>query len=171
MSTIRYDLASIKAFLFDMDGVLSSDTMPLAANGDLIRTTNIKDGYAMQLAVKKGYVVGIISGAYSESARLRFERLGVAFIYMNSPDKVQDYKDFLYRTNLKDENIVYVGDDMPDYEIMQRVGLPVAPASAAPEIKAIAKYISARNGGDGVARDIIEQTMKAQGNWISSNEN
>ena len=168
MSNIKYDLTNIKAFLFDVDGVLSSDCIPLAENGDPVRTVNIKDGYALQLAVKQGYQVGIITGAYTENIKLRFDRLGVQHIYLGSSAKMIDYEDFLRKTGLKDENIVYVGDDMPDYDIMQRVGLPVAPASAAPEIKAVAKYISASNGGEGVARDIIEQTMKAQGRWMKN---
>ena len=127
---------------------------------------NIKDGYALQLAVKQGYKVGIITGAYTENIRLRFERLGVQHIYLGSSQKMIDYEDFLRKTGLKDENIVYGGDDMPDYDVMKRVGLPVAPASAVPEIKALAKYISAKNGGEGVVRDIIEQTVKAQGRWM-----
>jgi len=166
MSNIQYDLTSIKAFLFDVDGVLSSDCMALSETGDPLRTVNIKDGYAMQLAVKQGYEVGIITGAYTENIRIRFERLGVQHIYLKSSVKIIDYEDFLQKTGLKDEEIVFAGDDIPDYGIMKRVGLPVAPASAAPEIKEIAKYVSAKNGGEGVARDIIEQTMKAQGKWM-----
>ena len=169
MSNIKCDLTGIKAFLFDVDGVLSSDCISLAENGDPIRTVNIKDGYALQLAVKQGYQVGIITGAYTENIRLRFERLGVRHIYLSSSEKLIDYEDFLRKTGLRDEDIVYVGDDIPDYEIMKRVGLPVAPASAAPEIKALAKYISGKNGGEGVARDIIEQTLKAQGTWMQNN--
>jgi 3-deoxy-D-manno-octulosonate 8-phosphate phosphatase (KDO 8-P phosphatase) len=167
MSNINYDLSGIQAFLFDIDGVLSSDCIPLDANGDPVRTMNIKDGYALQLAVKQGYQVGIITGAYTENVKFRYERLGVQHIYLNSTVKLIDYEDFIRKTGLKDENIVYVGDDIPDFDVMQRVGLPVAPASATPEIKAIAKYISPRKGGEGVARDIIEQTMKAQGRWMT----
>jgi len=166
MSNINYDLTRIKAFLFDVDGVLSSDCIPLSETGDPLRTANIKDGYALQLAVKQGYQVGIITGAYTENIRLRFERLGVRHIYLGSSEKLNDYEDFLRKTGLTDEAIAFAGDDIPDYEVMKRVGLPVAPASAAPEIKAIAKYISPKNGGEGVARDIIEQTMKAQGKWM-----
>jgi 3-deoxy-D-manno-octulosonate 8-phosphate phosphatase (KDO 8-P phosphatase) len=166
MSAIKYDLTTIKAFLFDVDGVLSSDCIPLSENGDPLRTVNIKDGYALQLAVKQGYQVGIITGAYTENIRLRFERLGVQHIYLKSSVKLIDYEDFLRKTGLKDEDIAFAGDDIPDYDVMKRVGLPVSPASAAPEIKALAKYISPRNGGEGVARDIIEQTMKAQGKWM-----
>ncbi|MDO4756153.1 MAG: HAD hydrolase family protein, partial [Parabacteroides sp.] len=127
---------------------------------------NIKDGYALQLAVKKGYQVAIITGGYTEAVRIRFSRLGITHIYMKSAVKLQDYHDFLEKTGLQPEEVMYAGDDIPDYEVMKVVGLPVAPADAAPEIKRIAKYISHKHGGQGVARDIIEQTMKAQGHWM-----
>lgn len=166
MSSINYDLKKIKAFLFDVDGVLSKDIVPLHPNGEPMRTVNIKDGYAMQLAVKHGYQVGIITGGNTEAVRLRFDRLGVQHIYMASAVKKHDFQDFLNKSGLSPEEIVYAGDDIPDYEVMKQVGLSVAPADAAPEIKAIAKYISHREGGEGIARDIIEQTMKAQGKWM-----
>ncbi len=164
---IPYDLTKIKAFLFDVDGVLSSDKIPLTENGDPARTVNIKDGYALQLAVKHGYQTGIITGAYTENVRMRFERLGLQHIYMASAIKINDYEAFLQKTGLDEESIVFAGDDLPDYEVMKRVGLPIAPATAAPEIKQIAKYISPLNGGDGIAREIIEQTMKAQKMWMT----
>jgi 3-deoxy-D-manno-octulosonate 8-phosphate phosphatase (KDO 8-P phosphatase) len=166
MSSINYDLNKIKAFVFDVDGVLSCDVIPLHPNGDPMRTVNIKDGYALQLAVKKGYQVAIITGGYTEAVRIRFSRLGITHIYMKSAVKLNDYQDFLEKTGLQSEEVMYAGDDIPDYEVMKLVGLPVAPADAAPEIKRIAKYISHKNGGHGVARDVIEQTMKAQGNWM-----
>ena len=166
MSSINYDLTRIKAFLFDVDGVLSREVIPLSPDGDPMRTVNIKDGYALQLAVKKGYEVAIITGGYTEAVRIRFERLGVRHIYMRSAIKVNDFEDFLRKTSLAPEQVMYAGDDIPDYEVMRRVGLPVAPADAAPEIKAIARYISSRKGGDGIARDVIEQTMRAQGTWF-----
>ncbi len=166
MSTINYDLTKIRAFVFDVDGVLSRDVVSLHPNGDPMRTVNIKDGYAMQLAVKLGYQVAIITGGYTDSVRIRFERLGVQHIYMRSAVKINDYQDFLNKTGLKPEEVMYAGDDIPDYEVMRLAGLPVAPADAAPEIKSIAKYISHKNGGDGIARDVIEQTLKAQGLWM-----
>lgn len=166
MSSINYDLNKIKAFVFDVDGVLSCDVIPLHPNGDPMRTVNIKDGYALQLAVKKGYQVAIITGGYTEAVRIRFSRLGITHIYMKSAVKLKDYQDFLEKTGLQPEEVMYAGDDIPDYEVMKFVGLPVAPADAAPEIKRIAKYISHKNGGQGVARDVIEQTMKAQGVWM-----
>ena len=166
MSTINYDLTKIRAFVFDVDGVLSRDVVSLHPNGDPMRTVNIKDGYAMQLAVKLGYQVAIITGGYTDSVRIRFERLGVKHIYMRSAVNINDYQNFLNKTGLKPEEVMYAGDDIPDYEVMRLAGLPVAPADAAPEIKSIAKYISHKNGGDGIARDVIEQTLKAQGRWM-----
>jgi 3-deoxy-D-manno-octulosonate 8-phosphate phosphatase (KDO 8-P phosphatase) len=166
MSSINYDLTKIKAFLFDVDGVLSNEIIPLHPNGDPMRTVSTKDGYAIQLAIKKGFHIGIITGGYTEAVRLRFSRLGVAHIYMGSSVKIKDFEDFMAKTGLGNEEVMYAGDDIPDYEIMSTVGLPVAPADAVAEIKQVAKYISHRRGGEGVARDVIEQTMKAQGLWM-----
>ena len=166
MSSINYDLTRIKAFVFDVDGVLSREVIPLSPDGDPMRTVNIKDGYALQLAVKKGYHVAIITGAYTEAVRVRFSRLGITHIYLKSAIKIRDYQDFLSKTGVQPKEVMYAGDDIPDYEVMQLAGLPVAPADAAPEIKQIAKYISSRKGGEGVARDVIEQTLKAQGHWM-----
>ena len=166
MSSINYDLKKIKAFVFDVDGVLSRDVVSLHPIGDPMRTVNIKDGYALQLAVKLGYEVAIITGGYTEAVRLRYSRLGIKHIYMRSAVKIHDYHDFLKKTGVQAEEVIYCGDDIPDYDVMREAGLPVAPVDAAPEIKAIARYISRFNGGDGIARDVIEQTLKAQGRWM-----
>ncbi|MDR2496461.1 MAG: HAD hydrolase family protein [Tannerellaceae bacterium] len=166
MSSIPYDLHRIKAVVFDVDGVLSGNTISLLPDGDPMRTVNIKDGYALQLAVKKQLHVGIISGARTASLHTRFAKLGITHIYLGSSIKLDDYYDFRALTQLDDDQILYAGDDIPDYHVMSRVGLPVAPADAAPEIKSIARYISPCNGGDGVARDVIEQIMKVQGLWM-----
>ncbi len=166
MSNINYDLNKIKAFLFDVDGVLSSSVIPLHPSGEPMRMINIKDGYAMQLAVKQGYELAIITGGNTDAIRLRFEGLGLKHIYMKSSIKIKDYNDFVQKTGFKPEEIVFAGDDIPDYEVMKQVGLPVCPSDAAPEIKSISKYISSKKGGEGIARDIIEQVMKAQGKWM-----
>lgn len=166
MSTINYDLTKIKAFIFDVDGVLSTDCIPLSVEGEPMRMVNIKDGYAINLAIKHGYGVAIITGGDTKAVQLRFERLGVKHIYMKSSIKIHDLNDYLQKTGYKPEEVIYVGDDIPDYHVMQVVGLPVAPADAAPEVKRIAKYISHKEGGKGVARDVIEQVLKAQGNWM-----
>lgn len=166
MSSINYDLKRIKAFIFDIDGVLSGDIVSVDPAGNPMRTVNMKDSYALQLAVKKGYHVAIITGGYTEALKESFSRLGISHIYMRSAVKVNDFNDFVSKTGLQPEEILYAGDDIPDYTVMKLVGLPVAPADAVPEIKQIAKYISARKGGEGVARDVIEQTIKAQGGWM-----
>ncbi|MFV0539502.1 MAG: KdsC family phosphatase [Dysgonomonas sp.] len=166
MSTINYDLSKIKAFIFDVDGVLSPNSIPLSLTGEPMRMVNIKDGYAINLAVKNGYSVAIITGADTENIKVRFSRLGVKDIYMKSRVKITDLNDYMQKTGFKPEEILYSGDDLPDYHVMEVVGLAVAPADAAPEIKGVAQYISHCKGGDGVARDVIEQVMKAQGKWM-----
>ena len=165
MSKIDYDLGRIKGLAFDVDGVLSADTIPLHPGGEPCRTVNIKDGYAIQLAVRKGFEVAIITGGRTEAVRQRFEGLGVQHIYMGASVKIISFEEWL-AIGLQADEILYMGDDIPDYEVMQRVGLPCCPADAAPEIKSIATYISPRNGGYGCGRDVIEQVMKAQGKWF-----
>lgn len=166
MSKIDFDLSTIKTFVFDIDGVLSSQTILLSPDGEPMRTANIHDGYAINLAIKSGYGVAIITGGNSQAVHVRYTALGVKHIYMKSSMKTKDFKHLLENTDYKAEEMVYVGDDIPDYEVMQQVALPIAPADAAPEIKSIAKYISPKKGGQGVARDIIEQVLRVQGNWM-----
>ena len=166
MSAINYDLKKIKAFIFDVDGVLSCQTIPMSPEGEPLRTANIHDGYALNLAVKCGYGVAIITGGNSRAVRVRYESLGISDIYMKSSIKLDDYRHYLQKTGYKPEEIIFVGDDMPDYRVMQEVGLPIAPSDAAPEIRAIATYVSPKKGGQGVARDVIEQVLKVQGCWM-----
>ncbi|WP_108822077.1 HAD family hydrolase [Dysgonomonas sp. Marseille-P4361] len=166
MSSINYDLTKIKSFIFDVDGVLSPSTIPLSKEGEPMRMVNIKDGYAINLAIKNGFDVAIITGADTENIRVRFSKLGVKEIYMKSRIKINDLNDYMQKTGYKAEEILYSGDDIPDYQVMKAVGLSVAPADAAFEIRGIAKYISHLKGGDGIARDVIEQVMKAQGKWM-----
>lgn len=166
MSSINYDLTKIKSFIFDVDGVLSPSTIPLSKDGEPMRMVNIKDGYAINLAIKNGFDVAIITGADTENIRVRFSKLGVKEIYMKSRIKINDLNDYMQKTGYKVEEILYSGDDIPDYQVMKTVGLSVAPADAAFEIRGIAKYISHLKGGDGIARDVIEQVMKAQGKWM-----
>lgn len=170
MSTIPVDIKNIEAIVFDVDGVLSSNTVPMYINGEPMRTVNIKDGYAINLACKKGLIIGIITGGRTEAVRKRFELLGVKHIYMGSSIKKNDFQDFLDKTGLKAENVAYMGDDIPDYEVMQRVGLPACPADAAPEIKSISRYVSHIKSGEGCGRDLIEQVMKIKGLWMDGAE-
>ncbi|MCL2649673.1 MAG: HAD hydrolase family protein [Candidatus Azobacteroides sp.] len=169
MSNINFDLTKIKSIIFEVDGVVSTDISPLHPTGEPMRMINTKDGYAMQLAVKQGIILGIISGCDTLAVKKRFEGLGFQYLYLNSKNKMTDFQDFLQKTGLLPEEICYVGYDIPDYEVMQIVGFPACSADAVPEIKAIAKYISSKNGGEGVGRDIIEQLLKTQGKWMQSN--
>jgi 3-deoxy-D-manno-octulosonate 8-phosphate phosphatase (KDO 8-P phosphatase) len=166
---INYDLSKIKAIVFDVDGVLSRETITMNINGEPMRTVNIKDGYAIQLAMKMGLRIVILTGAASESIRVRYENLGVKDIYMRCGVKISVYDEFLAKYGYNDSEIIYMGDDIPDYQVMKRCGCPVCPADACPEIKAISCYISDKTGGNGCGRDIIEQVLNAQGKWLSDN--
>lgn len=163
---INYDLSKIKAIIFDIDGVLSAETITMNAEGEPLRTVNIKDGYAIQLAVKMGLHIAILSGAQTESVRRRYEGLGVPDIFLKAAVKIKVYDDFLAKYRLSNENVIFVGDDIPDYEVLSRCGCPCCPADAAPEIKEICTYVSHKKGGYGCGRDIIEQVLRAQGKWM-----
>ena len=164
---INYDLKKIRAVIFDVDGVLSQNTITLASTGEPLRTANLKDGYAIQLACKLGLHIAIITGGNTEAVRKRYEGLGVKNLYMGCAMKLTAYNDFKAKYALADDEIVYVGDDIPDYPVMQLVGCPCCPADASTEIKAVSCYISEHNGGCGVGRDIIEQVLRAQGQWMT----
>lgn len=164
---INYDLSKIRAVVFDVDGVLSANTITLHPGGEPMRTVNIKDGYAIQLAVKQGLRVAIITGADVESIRMRYARLGVKDIFMGSSIKIKVYDMYLSDNGLTDDEVVFVGDDIPDYEVMSRCGCPCCPADACPEIKSVSRYVSGCNGGYGVGRDVIEQVLRAQGKWLA----
>lgn len=166
MSTINYDLTKIKALAFDVDGVLSSDVMQLHPSGEPMRSVNVKDGYALQLAVKRGLHIAIITGGRTEAVRKRFESLGITDIYMGSSVKIRDYREFRDKYGLTDEEILYMGDDVPDMEVLQECGLACCPKDAIGEVKSIARYISHCEGGRGCGRDVLEQVMKAQKLWM-----
>ena len=167
MSGIPYDLTHIKAFAFDVDGVLSASSIPLHPSGEPMRVVNIKDGYAIQLAIKLGYPVAIITGGDTAAVRKRFEGLGVVDLYMKTSVKISIYDEWLAKRHLTDAQVAFMGDDIPDMEVMRRVGLPCAPADACADILNEAKYVSPYKGGEGCGREIIETVMKAQGKWIA----
>lgn len=169
MANFKELLNNIKAFAFDVDGVLSNNCIPLHPNGEPMRMVNIKDGYAIQYAIKQGFHVAIITGGNTNAVRLRFERLGVEDIYMASNIKTNDLDEFLLKYSLSADEVLYMGDDIPDYQVMSRVGVPTCPLDAAPEIKTISVYVSPLKGGEGCARDVIEQAMKVQGKWMDDN--
>ena len=162
---IDYDLTKIRAVMFDVDGVLSRETIPLSADGLPMRTVNIKDGYAIQLAVKLGLTVCIISGATCEAVERRYRGLGVKDVCMGSSVKIEVFRQLLEKHGLKPEEVMFVGDDIPDYEVMRECGCGCCPNDAAPEIRELARYVSPRRGGEGCARDVLEQVMRAQGKW------
>jgi 3-deoxy-D-manno-octulosonate 8-phosphate phosphatase (KDO 8-P phosphatase) len=162
---ILADFKLIKTFVFDIDGVLASDTLLVLDGGQLIRNMNSKDGYALQLAVKKGYHVAIVSGGDSEAVKIRLERLGIKDIFLKVSSKKEKLAEYAAQHNLKWDEVLYMGDDIPDYACLQMVGLPCCPANAAVEIKQISKYISPLEGGGGCARDVIEKVLKLNGHW------
>jgi len=155
----------ITTFIFDVDGVLTDSSVHITPTGEMLRTMNIRDGFAMKAAIESGYNVCIITGGNNDGVRIRLKNLGIMDIYLASSDKVATFKEYTELYNIKPENVLYMGDDIPDYYVMQLVALSSCPQDASPEIKAISKYISHVNGGKGAVRDVIEQVMKVQGKW------
>ncbi|HRI20308.1 MAG TPA: HAD-IIIA family hydrolase [Panacibacter sp.] len=156
---------AVTTFVFDVDGVLTDGMLTVMPNGGMYRRMNIKDGYALQLAVKAGYKVVIISGGNSPEVEERLNKLGVAQVFMRVENKKRVLEDFMQQHNLTVNQILFMGDDIPDYEVMVFAGLPCCPADAATEIKQISKYISPLKGGEGCARDVIEKALKLHGHW------
>ena len=159
-------LHAIKAFVFDFDGVMTDGSVWTFADRETVRCGNIKDGYAIQYAVKKGYIIAVISGATSMSINNRMEALGVTQIYTGCASKMETYCRFLKDNGLEKHEVVCMGDDIPDYKMMKNCGVAACPADAAEEIKDISDYISCYGGGKGCVRDIIEQTLRLQDKWF-----
>lgn len=158
-------LRSVKCFVFDVDGVLTNGQLLVTHEGQLLRSMNIKDGYALQLAIKEGYEVIIISGAVSEGVVKRLNGLGIKEVYSGVPDKKQKLQEILNTHRLSSEQILYMGDDMPDVEVMQFCGVPCCPADAIQQVKKISIYTSEKKGGEGCVRDIVEQVLTLHGKW------
>lgn len=155
----------IDTFIFDVDGVLTDSSVHITPTGEMLRIMNIRDGFAMKAALESGYQVCIISGGSNEGVRIRLRNLGITDIYLAASNKVETYNEYIELYKIQPEKVLYMGDDIPDYHVMQLVGLPSCPQDSSPEIKAISKYISHKNGGKGAVRDVIEQVMKTQGKW------
>lgn len=170
MSAIDYDLKRIKGIAFDVDGVLSASIVPIDISGEPLRMMNIKDGYAIQFAIKQGLNIAIITGCNSQAVYTRFKELGVKDIYMSSAIKMPDLIDWMEKHRFEPENVAYMGDDIPDIQLMNSVGLSAAPQDAATDIRLIAKYISPLKGGEGCGRDLIEQVLRAQNKWLNGEE-
>ncbi len=167
MESYLNKLKDITTLIFDVDGVLTDGSVSVAENGEQTRSFNIKDGYALQLAVKCGYNVCAVSGSRSKSALYRLNSLGVKDVYMGIHTKIEKVKIYLEERSIIFSNVLYMGDDIPELEVMKIVGLPVCPADAVEEIKAVSMYVSPLAGGKGCARDIIEKVLKVQGKWLN----
>ncbi|MFO7368808.1 MAG: HAD hydrolase family protein [Bacteroidales bacterium] len=167
MPEIKKLLNHIKAFAFDVDGVFTNGSIMLHPGGEFIRMMNIKDGFAVQHAVKMGYPIAIITGGFSKMVKKRFTTLGVQDIFMKSGIKTIPFDSFLAKYQLSADEVLYMGDDLPDFEVMKLAGFPTCPADAAQEIKQLSLYVSPYKGGEGCVRDIIEQVLKLQGKWLN----
>lgn len=159
-------LKNIKAFVFDVDGVFTDGSVYLLPGGNMCRVMNVLDGYAVVKALKNNYLIGVITGGNDEEVRHRINYLGIKDYYAKSPNKAIDFEDFKSKYQLKNEEILTMGDDLPDMNIMKISGISACPKNAVPEVKVISEYISPIEGGKGAVRDVIEQVMKIQGKWI-----
>jgi 3-deoxy-D-manno-octulosonate 8-phosphate phosphatase (KDO 8-P phosphatase) len=168
MANFKEELVRVKAFIFDIDGVLSQQTISLNVFGIPNRTVNVRDGYALQLAVKKGYHIGIISGCNSKEYLKRLKLLGINDIYLNSRAKMDHFNIFLKKHNLNKSDVLYMGDDIPDFKVMKEAGVAVCPSDADSEIKQVAAFVSDKRGGEGCVRDVIEQVLRLHNNWMDS---
>lgn len=158
-------LANITTFIFDVDGVLTDGTITVTTDGELLRNMNIKDGFALKTAIDAGFNVCVISGGSNEGVRIRLAALGIKTIYLGVHDKIEQLNAYMNRHNISTTQVLYMGDDIPDYPVMELVGLPCCPQDAVPEIKSISKYVSHKSGGKGAVRDVIEQVLKVQNKW------
>ncbi len=155
----------VTTFIFDVDGVITDGNIDILSDGSWVRTMNMKDGYAIKYAIDMGYNLCIISGGNNQAVKERLKKLGVTDLFFGFSQKIKAFQEYLDRYNTPREHILYMGDDMPDYPIMERVGMPTCPNDAVSDIKSVSKYISPYKGGKGCVRDVLEQVMKVQEKW------
>jgi 3-deoxy-D-manno-octulosonate 8-phosphate phosphatase (KDO 8-P phosphatase) len=167
MSNYKALLTEVNTLIFDYDGVMTDGRVILQHADQPLRTANVKDGYILQLAVKLGYNVAIISGGFSRSMETRFESLNIKDAYIGVKNKLEVYHKYIKEKGIEPHQVLYMGDDIPDIPVMKEVGVPVCPMDASEEVKALSVYISDKNGGDGCVRDIIEQVLKVQDKWMT----
>lgn len=167
MSRTDYDLTTIRGVAFDLDGVLSPSTIPMGDDGMPRRMVNIKDGYALQLAVKAGLRIAIITGGDGEAITRRYRALGITDVFLRAGDKLPVFERWIKDNGFSPYQVAYVGDDIPDLKPMRLAGLPVAPADAAVDVKAVASLITQAPGGYGVARELLEELLRARGQWLT----
>ncbi|MBQ1951616.1 MAG: HAD-IIIA family hydrolase [Alistipes sp.] len=170
MGNFKEDIARIEAMVFDVDGVMTDGRIIPTAEGDFIRCYNCKDGYALAYAIRHGYRVCVITGGYGKILERRLRMLGMQDFYIDCMDKITTLREYMKKYDLKPENVLYMGDDIPDLECMREVGMPVCPADSAPEVIECSRYISEFEGGRGAVRDIVEQVLRARGDWAKSSE-
>ncbi|MES2838366.1 MAG: 3-deoxy-D-manno-octulosonate 8-phosphate phosphatase [Bacteroidota bacterium] len=168
MRNFKQILDDIKAFAFDVDGVLTDGSVMLMSNGEQLRSLDSKDAYALQLAIKKDFKIAIITGGNSEQVKLRMTELGIKDVFLRSHVKIDVFEDWLLANDLKAEQVLYMGDDIPDYEILKKVQASTCPADAASEIKQICLYVSNKGGGKGCVRDVVEQVLRTQNKWLDN---
>lgn len=170
MGNFKEDIARIEAMIFDVDGVMTDGRIIPTAEGDFIRCYNCKDGYALAYAIRHGYRVCVITGGYGKILERRLRMLGMQDFHIDCMDKITTLREYMAKYNLKPENVLYMGDDIPDLECMREVGMPVCPADSAVEVLEVSRYVSQFEGGRGAVRDIVEQVLRARGDWAKSSE-
>ncbi len=166
MMNYKQLLSDVDTFIFDVDGVMTTGVVLLTREGQMLRSMNVKDGYALQLAVKKGYRIIIITGGSCDAVKQRFLLLGIKDVYLGVSNKLELFEKIVKEEDLDKRRILYMGDDLPDYEVMREVGVPACPADAVQEVQHISRYISGRDGGKGCVRDVLEQVMRVQDKWF-----
>ncbi|MDO4757748.1 MAG: HAD-IIIA family hydrolase [Rikenellaceae bacterium] len=170
MGNFKEDIARIEAMIFDVDGVMTDGRIIPNGEGDFLRCYNCKDGYALAYAIRHGYRVCVITGGYGKILERRLQMLGMKDYYIDCMDKISTLRAYIEKYNLNPENVLYMGDDIPDLECMQAIGMPVCPADSAPEVIECSRYVSEFEGGRGAVRDIVEQVLRARGDWAKSSE-
>ena len=168
MGNFKEDIARVEAMVFDVDGVMTDGRIIPTAEGDFIRCYNAKDAYAVAYAVKQGYRICVISGGFGKTLERRVRMMGIRDYFLNCSDKIATLRDYMQRHDLRPEQVLYMGDDIPDLECMRAVGLPVCPADAASEVLEASRYVSEFEGGHGAVRDIVEQVLRARGDWAKN---
>lgn len=170
MGNFKEDIAAVEALVFDVDGVLTDGGIVPTADGDFIRRYDAKDGYALAYAMRMGYRIGIITGGRGRTLEYRLRMLGIEHVYLDCMDKMRALEEFCARVGVAPEHVLYMGDDIPDLECMRAVGMPVCPADAAPEVAEASRYVSEFEGGHGAVRDIVEQVLRARGDWAKDSQ-
>ncbi len=163
--TLLDKFKQVKLFAFDVDGVLTDGSVYIMDSGEQVRAMNIKDGFALQLAIKKGYGIVVISGSYSEPVIKRLNKLGITDVFMKIENKLEKLQEYIFDKNISLPQVLFVGDDVPDYQVMKHAGIAASPVDAVEEIKSISAYISQYPGGRGCVRDVIEKVLKLNGDW------